>query len=98
MQSLIGPEQTWGIWALLLVAAALGLWAERTRIGASVNVAVVLKVGPVLFLFAGVILSMHLITIPIGGKLLHLSLPEILIASKPNMGGPTTAAMAAARR
>ena len=98
MQSLIGPEQTWGIWALLLVAAALGLWAERTRIGASANVAVVLKVGPVLFLFVGVFLSMHLISILIGGKLLHLSLPEILIASNANMGGPTTAAMAAARR
>ncbi len=68
-------------------------------IGASANVAAVLKVGPILFLFAGIILTFHLATILIGGKLMRLSLPEIVIASNANMGGPTTAAaMAAARR
>ena len=50
-------------------------------------------------MFAGIILTFHLATILIGGKLMRLSLPEIVIASNANMGGPTTAAaMAAARR
>ena len=68
-------------------------------IGASANVATVLRVGPVLFVFAAVILTVHLATILLGGRLLKLDLAEIVIASNANMGGPTTAAaMAVARR
>jgi uncharacterized membrane protein len=68
-------------------------------IGASANIGVVLKVGPVLFVFAALILTIHLATILIAGRLLKLDLAEIVIASNANMGGPTTAAaMAVARR
>lgn len=68
-------------------------------IGASANIGVVLKVGPVLFVFAALILMIHLATILIAGRLLKLDLAEIVIASNANMGGPTTAAaMAVARR
>jgi uncharacterized membrane protein len=68
-------------------------------IGASANIAVVLEVGPALFLFAGVIIAVHLAVILAAGQLLGLTLPEIVIASNANIGGPTTAAaMAAARR
>ncbi len=68
-------------------------------IGASANIAAVLRVGPLLFVFAAVILSIHLLTILLSGKLLKLDLAEIVIASNANMGGPTTAAaMAVARR
>ncbi len=68
-------------------------------IGASANIMVVLKFGPILFLFAAVILSIHLIIILLAGRLFKLSLPEIIIASNANMGGPTTsAAMAVARK
>lgn len=68
-------------------------------IGASANVLVVLREGPILFVFAAVILSIHLLVILIAGKLLRLDLAEIVIASNANMGGPTTAAaMATARR
>ena len=68
-------------------------------IGASAHLGAVLKVGPGLFLFAGVILTFHLAAILIGGRLARLSLPEIVIAANANMGGPTTAAaMAAARQ
>ncbi len=68
-------------------------------IGASAHVATVLAVGPVLFAFAGLILAIHLAFLLLAGCLLRLSLPELLIASNANMGGPTTAAaMAAARR
>ena len=68
-------------------------------IGASANVIVVLKFGPILFLFAAVILSVHLSFLLVSGKLLKLDLAEIVIASNANMGGPTTAAaMAVARK
>lgn len=68
-------------------------------IGATANIAVVLQVGPMLFLFAAVILAVHLAFLLAAGRLLRLSLPELVIASNANIGGPTTAAaMAAARR
>ena len=68
-------------------------------IGASANILVVLKVGPILFLFAGLILFVHLIFILIFGRFFNLDLAEIVIASNANMGGPTTAAaMAVGRR
>ncbi len=67
-------------------------------IGASANVGIVLKVGPVLFLFAAVILSVHLLFLLVAGKLLRLDLAELVIASNANMGGPTTAAAMATAR
>ena len=67
-------------------------------IGASANVWVVLRVGPKLFLFAAVILLVHLSITLLAGKLLRLDLREIVVASNANMGGPTTAAAMAAAR
>ena len=68
-------------------------------IGATAHVGTVLKVGPVLFVFAAVILLVHLAVILVAGRLLRLDIREVVIASNANMGGPTTAAaMAAARR
>ena len=68
-------------------------------IGASANVAAVLRVGPLLFLFAAVILAVHLLVILVAGRILRVDLAEVLIASNANLGGPTTAAaMAVARR
>ncbi len=67
-------------------------------IGASANIKIVLEVGPILFLFAALILSVHLLFLLTVGKFLKLDLRELIIASNANMGGPTTAAgMAAAR-
>jgi uncharacterized membrane protein len=67
-------------------------------IGATANVGVVIREGPVLFVFAGLILLVHLAVILIAGKLLRLDLAEIVIASNANMGGPTTAAAMATAR
>ena len=68
-------------------------------IGASANIYIVMKYGPILFLFAGLILFVHLIFILVFGKLFKLDLAEVVIASNANMGGPTTAAaMAVGRR
>jgi uncharacterized membrane protein len=68
-------------------------------IGASANVGVVLREGPVLFVFAALILTVHLMVLLAAGKVLRLDLAELVVASNANMGGPTTAAaMATARR
>ena len=68
-------------------------------IGASANIGIVVKFGPVLFLFAAIILAIHLIVLLLAGKLFKLDLAELVIASNANMGGPTTAAaMAVARK
>ncbi len=68
-------------------------------IGASANILMVARVGPILFLFAGVILTIHLVFLLAGGFIFKLDLREMVIASNANMGGPTTAAaMAVARR
>lgn len=41
MSTLISPDQTWALWAVLLSAAAFGLWAERTRWGSKLSGAVI---------------------------------------------------------
>ena len=91
-----------GVMARLARAELLGMLLMQVFfavIGASANVAMVLRVGPVLFVFAGVILSVHLATVLLAGQLFRLDLAEVVVASNANMGGPTTAAaMAAGRR
>ena len=67
-------------------------------IGASAHVMTVIKMGPMLFVFAGTILLTHLIFLLAAGKFLKLDLAEIVIASNANLGGPTTAAAMAASR
>lgn len=68
-------------------------------IGASANIFVVLEYGPILFVFAALILTVHLLFLLGAGKLFKLDLAEIVVASNANMGGPTTAAaMAVARK
>lgn len=67
-------------------------------IGASANLGLVIKVGPLLFVFAALILLIHLIFILVFGKIFKLDLAEIVIASNANMGGPTTAAAMAVGR
>lgn len=41
MDTLISPQNDWGLWAILLAAGASGLWAERTRWGAKLSGAVI---------------------------------------------------------
>jgi len=67
-------------------------------IGASANIAVVARTGPSLFVFAAVILSVHLLFLLVAGAVLRLDLAEIVVASNANAGGPTTAAAMATAR
>ena len=68
-------------------------------IGANASIITVINYGPVLFVFAAIILAIHLAFILTAGKIFKLDLSEIVIASNANMGGPTTAAaMAVAKK
>ncbi len=67
-------------------------------IGASAHFATAIEKGPVLFFFAGTILTIHLAVILIGGKLFKMDLRDLLVASNANMGGPTTAAAMASTK
>jgi len=68
-------------------------------VGASADFGVILQNGIYLFIFAAGTISIHLAVILVGGRLLKIPLPEILIASNANLGGPTTACgMAMAKR
>lgn len=68
-------------------------------IGAGAHVGTVLTLGPLLFIFAAVVLVVHLAVLLVAGHLARTSLPQIVIGSNADMGGPlTAAAMAAARR
>lgn len=68
-------------------------------IGASASIHLVIRHGVMLFVFAVVILTVHLVAILVAGRLGGLDLAEIVIASNANMGGPASAAaMAVARR
>ena len=86
----------------LVSAEQLGMLFMRiffATIGASANIEVVIKVAPILFVFAALILAIHLVVLLTIGKFLHLELAELAIASNANLGGPSTAAaMAAAKK
>ncbi|MBT8086300.1 MAG: DUF819 family protein [Woeseia sp.] len=67
-------------------------------IGASADIWLLIDIAPVLFLFALIIVSVHLLLIFGIGKLLRLDLAEICIASAVCIGGPASApAIAAAK-
>ena len=81
-----------------LETGALLMQIFFATIGASANIHAVMQTGPVLLVFAAIILLVHMLVILLVGKYARLSLPEIVIASNANTGGPTTAlAMASVR-
>ena len=86
----------------IVSAEQIGMFFMRiffATIGASANIGVVFRVAPILFIFAAMIVLVHLVVLLIIGKILNLNLAELLIASNANLGGSTTAAaMAAARK
>lgn len=90
-----------GQFTRLAGAETLGMFLMQiffAVIGASANVQVVMSVGPVLFIFASLILTIHLAVLLGLGRVFRLDLRELVIASNANMGGPTTAAAMAAAR
>ncbi len=61
-------------------------------IGVPASIGVVVRSAPMMLLFCLVIVIVNMLFCLIGGKLIHSTLEEILLASNANIGGPTTAA------
>lgn len=89
LSQLQGPQEFGMLFLQLLFAV----------IGASAHLPTVLKLGPMLLLFAAIILLVHILFLLLVGYFARLSLPELLIASNTGVTGPYTAvAMAATKR
>lgn len=61
-------------------------------IGAPASLIVILKNGPMLFVFVLIIAVMNLLVTLLLGRAFKFSLEEMVLASNANLGGPTTAA------
>ena len=61
-------------------------------IGVPASIMEILTNAPMLFVFCFIMVIVNMLFCLIGGKLLHFSLEDILVASNANIGGPTTAA------
>ena len=65
-------------------------------IGAASDIHAIINAAPGILIFAIIMLSIHLVISLIGGKLLGISIQEIMIASSANVGGVSIAAPMAA--
>lgn len=61
-------------------------------IGVPASIPIIIKTAPLLFIFVAVILIFNLSITLFFGKLFKFNIEEMLLASKANAGGPTTAA------
>ena len=67
-------------------------------VGATADIWQLIAIGPVLFIFASVIIIIHLIILFGAGKLLKLDLAELAMASAVCIGGPSSAAALASAK
>jgi uncharacterized membrane protein len=67
-------------------------------VGATADIWQLIAIGPVLFIFAAVIIIVHLIMLFGAGKMLKLDLAELAMASAVCIGGPSSAAALASAK
>lgn len=67
-------------------------------VGATADIWELVAVGPVLFLFATIIISVHMLVLFVVGKILKLDLAELVVASAVCIGGPSSAAALASAK
>ena len=67
-------------------------------VGATADVWQLIDIGPVLFIFAAIIITVHVVVLFGVGKLLKLDLAELAIASAVCIGGPSSAAALASAK
>ena len=79
-------------------AGTVMMYIFLAGIGATCDLWLLVDKAPILFVFAAIILSVHLVLLLVAGKLLKLDLAEMLMASAVAVGGPSSApALASAR-
>jgi uncharacterized membrane protein len=67
-------------------------------VGATADIWQLIEIGPVLFVFASIIIVVHLVVLFGTGKLLKLDLAELAMASVVCIGGPSSAAALASAK
>jgi uncharacterized membrane protein len=67
-------------------------------VGATADIWELVAVGPVLFLFATIIIAVHMLILFIVGKFLKMDLAELAVASAVCIGGPSSAAALASAK
>lgn len=67
-------------------------------IGASADIFVLIGLAPILFLFAMIIVTVHMIILFIAGKFMKLDIAELIVASCATIGGPASAAALASAK
>jgi len=67
-------------------------------VGASADVWVLIETAPILFVFAFIIIAVHLVILFVVGRLLKLDLAELVMASAVCIGGPSSAAAIASAK
>lgn len=67
-------------------------------VGATADVWELVAVGPVLFVFATIIISVHMLILFAAGRLLKMDLAELSVASAVCIGGPSSAAALASAK
>jgi len=94
----IAPDDHWALWAVLLSAAAFGLWAERTRWGARVSGAVISIAATFVLSNLGVIPASAPAYDAVWSFLVPLAIPLLLLTADLRRilreAGPTLAAFA----
>jgi uncharacterized membrane protein len=67
-------------------------------VGATADIWQLIEIGPVLFVFAAIIIAVHLIVLFGLGKIMKLDLAELVMASAVCIGGPSSAAAIASAK
>jgi uncharacterized membrane protein len=67
-------------------------------VGATADIWRLIEVGPVLFVFAMIIVLVHLLVLFVAGRFLHMDLAELAMASAVCIGGPSSAAALASAK
>ena len=76
-------------------AQELGTWLIYLfyfAIGVPASIPLILRNAPLLLVFCLIVVAVNMLFCFVGGKMLHYSLEDVIIASNANIGGPTTAA------
>ena len=79
-------------------AGNIMMFVFLASIGATADIWLLIEIGPVLFVFASVIIIVHMIVLFGVGKMLKIDLAELAMASAVCIGGPSSAAALASAK
>ena len=79
-------------------AGTVMMFIFLASVGATADIWQLIEIGPVLFVFASIIIAVHLLILFPVGRLLHIDLAEIAMASAVCIGGPSSAAALASAK